>query len=210
MNTYDTDTKKLTCTCKDWTESRKEFSLNDPRRLCKHIINQLDINNLPNEIKRFKTSIKFYQEKEKGYNKYFDRLIEIPKSNFIAEYTDGDWINIFDNESNRYGFLIKDNEYIWAKSTKPKEHQTIEMFFAKEEYQPVVALSNNEIKNIENSLDNKFTIEEGNFVVTTQERPYEISAKDEKLDTYYDMMSTTNEVVSIDFQEEKYTFSRDK
>jgi len=210
LNTYNTDTKKLTCSCKDWTESRKEFSLNDPRRLCKHIINQLDINNLPNEIKRFKTSITFYQENQKGYNKYFDKLIEIPNSDFIAEYTDGDWINIFDNEFNRYGFLIKDDEYIWAKSTKPKEYQTIEIFFAKEEYQPVVALTNNEIKNIENSLDNKFTIEEGNFVVTTQERPYEISAKDEKIDTYYDMISTTNEVVSIDFQEEKYTFLRDK
>ena len=210
MNTYNTDTKKLTCSCKDWTESRKEFSLNDPRRLCKHIINQLDINNLPNDIKRFKTSITFYQENQKGYNKYFDKLIEIPNSDFIAEYTDGDWINIFDNEFNRYGFLIKDDEYIWAKSTKPKEYQTIEIFFAKEEYQPVVALTNNEIKNIENSLDNKFTIEEGNFVVTTQERPYEISAKDEKIDTYYDMISTTNEVVSIDFQEEKYTFLRDK
>ena len=64
MNTYDTDIQNLTCTCKDWQETRKDYTTNDPRRLCKHIINKLDINNLPSSIKYFKESIEFYQEKE--------------------------------------------------------------------------------------------------------------------------------------------------
>ncbi len=210
MNIYNTDIAKLTCTCKDWIETRKDYPIDDPRRLCKHIINKLDINNLPTKIKRFQASIQLYQEQEKGYNKYFDKLIEIPKSDFIAQYTDGDWINIFDKESNRYGFLLQDYEYIWAKSTKPKDYKTVETYFAKREYQPIIPLTVEEIKNIENSLENKFEISEGNYVITIKERPYEIDAKDKKLDTYYDNIHATNESIFIEFQGEKYTFLRDK
>ncbi|HHH54782.1 MAG TPA: BREX system Lon protease-like protein BrxL, partial [Bacteroidetes bacterium] len=181
-----------------------------PRRLCKHLIDQLDIDNLPTSIKKFQASIQFYQDKKKGYNKYFNELIEVPYTDFVAEYNDGDWINIFDNESNRYGFLIKDDEYIWAKSSKPKNYKIIETFFARKEYQPVVPLTGEEIKNIESSLENKFHVEEGHYVITTQERPYEIRAKNESLETYYDMMHVTNEEIFIEVQGEKYTFLRDQ
>jgi len=210
MNIYDTDIKNLTCTCKDWTETRKIYPVNDPRRLCKHLISQLDINDLPLEIKRFQASIQLYQDKKKGYNKYIDRLIEIPETDFVAEYNDGDWINVFDNESNRYGFLIKDDEYIWSRSSKTKNYKIIETFFAQKEYQPVVPLTGEKIKNIESSLENKFNVEEGHYVITTKERPYDISAKNQNLETYYDMMHITNEAIFIEVQGEKYTFLRDE
>lgn len=42
MNVYNTDTQMLTCTCKDWEEVRSGYAMDNPRRLCKHIINKLD------------------------------------------------------------------------------------------------------------------------------------------------------------------------
>ena len=209
MNVYKTDTKKLTCSCPNWVESRIKYSISDPRRLCKHIINQLNINELPNEIKRYKASIKFYQDKEKGY-RLFDKQIMIPDTDLVAEYVDGDWINIYDNEANKYGLLVLDENYIWAQSTKPKNYKAVEIFFASREYQLVAPLTDIEIKSIEEKLDSKFKIESGNFVITTQERPYEIIAKDINAETYYDQMYITNETIFIEAQEEKYIFDRDQ
>ena len=54
MNIYNTDTEKLTCSCKDWEEVRSNYSMDNPRRLCKHIINKLDTDNLPTNLKYFK------------------------------------------------------------------------------------------------------------------------------------------------------------
>ena len=79
-----------------------------------------------------------------------------------------------DVNGKKYGLLIQDNEYIWTTSCKPKNYKEIELFFTKEEYQPVIALTKDEIKEIENKLDNQYRIEYGNYVITTQERPYEI------------------------------------
>ena len=66
MNKYNTNIKTLSCSCLDWQESRSQYGLSDPRRLCKHIIKKLDLNNFAFEISKFKESIKFYQEKEWG------------------------------------------------------------------------------------------------------------------------------------------------
>ena len=38
MNEYNTNIKTLSCSCLDWQESRSQYGLSDPRRLCKHII----------------------------------------------------------------------------------------------------------------------------------------------------------------------------
>jgi hypothetical protein len=54
MNLYDTNITKLTCSCKDWEEVRRDYPIDNPRRLCKHIINKLDVNNLSNSLKYFK------------------------------------------------------------------------------------------------------------------------------------------------------------
>lgn len=210
MNTYDTDIQNLTCTCKDWQETRKDYSISDPRRLCKHIINKLDIINLPSSIKYFKESIEFYQEKEKGFTRDFEKVIDIKEANCKALYRDGDWINIFDENGNKYGLLINDNEYVWTTSGKPKNDKEIELFFTKEEYQPVIALTGKEIKEAEDILGNKYRIEYGSYVITTQERPYEISAKDINVEDYYDSMSTTNTTISITVQEKDYKIPRNQ
>ena len=75
MNEYNTEIDKLTCDCKDWTEVRSTYEYKDPRRLCKHIIRKLEMNNLPSELKKFKDLISFYQEKSKGFKTNFDKII---------------------------------------------------------------------------------------------------------------------------------------
>ena len=66
MNSYNTDLVKQTCSCLDWKETRQEYELDDPRRLCKHIINKLDLNNLNDSLKYFRESLEYYQENEKA------------------------------------------------------------------------------------------------------------------------------------------------
>jgi hypothetical protein len=75
MNEYNTNILKLTCSCPDWKETRIQYSTSDPRRLCKHIINKLNFDDLPYSIAKFKESIKFYQEKEWGFKRDFDTIL---------------------------------------------------------------------------------------------------------------------------------------
>lgn len=41
-NYYEVDLNDLTCTCKDWSCRRHNFSKDDDRRLCKHLIEAMD------------------------------------------------------------------------------------------------------------------------------------------------------------------------
>ncbi len=210
MNIYDTDIKNLTCSCKNWMEVRKDYPLDNPKRLCKHIINKLDIMNLPTIINFFKASIEVYQKKEIGFTLDFKNVIDILSANCKVLYRDGDWINIFDENGKQYGLLIKDNEYIWTKKGKPEKYKEIELFFTKEEYQPIVALTEEEIKEVEDILDNKYRVESGNCFITTEERPYDITAKDINIEDYYDSLSATNTTISITVQKKDYNIQRNQ
>lgn len=46
---YDVNIEELTCTCKDWTCRRHNFSKDNPRRLCKHLLQALELNELVTE-----------------------------------------------------------------------------------------------------------------------------------------------------------------
>ena len=74
---YDVDIVNQSCTCNDWILERSNYSKDDPRRLCKHIISTLDINHLSDELKYFKESLKYYQENQKGFTKEFDEVMYI-------------------------------------------------------------------------------------------------------------------------------------
>jgi curved DNA-binding protein CbpA/transcription elongation factor Elf1 len=52
---YATNIINLTCNCPDWRGNRNHFSINDPRRLCKHLIASFEIN----KTKYITNSIKF-------------------------------------------------------------------------------------------------------------------------------------------------------
>lgn len=125
MNTYNTNIIKLTCSCLDWEETRKEYQNNDPRRLCKHIINKLDINNLPSQIYKFKDSIEFYQEKEWGFKRDFDEIIELNNFTLLGNI---DWIDVFDEDGNRYAVKKEYSSIYWSGNIKPNEYQIIEKY----------------------------------------------------------------------------------
>lgn len=170
MNIYNTDTKMLTCSCKDWEETRSIYSMDDPRRLCKHIINKLDINNLPLQIKTFKESIEFYQNKEYGFTKDFEKIIKFPitKLTVLLNY---DWMNIFDSDGNEYGYLNDSytGNHHWSGAKKPVGYEEIESFFKKKYDSKFLGLQGKEksqliqfIKtNIPSKQDVNFSFQEG-------------------------------------------------
>jgi len=146
MNIYDTDIKKLTCSCKDWEEVRCAYSTDDPRRLCKHIINKLDIGNLPKTLKYFKENLEFYKEKEKGFGKEFQTIIPLLDSKYIALYSNDDWTNIYNQDGEHFALIITsfNNDFKWARDKKPKDFQEIEIYFDKNEYLPAIELFSEE------------------------------------------------------------------
>lgn len=146
MNIYDTDTEKLTCICKDWEEVRSGYSMDNPRRLCKHIINKLDTDNLSKTLNYFREDIEFYQSKEKGFGKEFQKIIPLLNSKYIALYNDNDWTNIYNEDGESFALIVTsfNNDFKWAKDEKPKDFQEIEIYFDKDEYLPAIELSDEE------------------------------------------------------------------
>jgi hypothetical protein len=131
MNDYNTNISKLTCSCPDWIEIRQQYKLNDPRRLCKHIINKLDMKKLPPQIAKFKETIAFFQEKERGFENDFDEIIEIDTFTLLGN---SGWINVYDKDGINYGVLIEpfSKNIYWAKKQKPKRFSVIENFLINE------------------------------------------------------------------------------
>ena len=131
MNKYNTNIIKLTCSCPDWKETRQQYEVSDPRRLCKHIINKLDINNLPLEISKFKESIEFYKEKEWGFKRNFDKIFILKNLTLL----DGlDWIDIYDEDGKHYSYLfdIMTRNSIWREDKKPINYKIVENYYLSE------------------------------------------------------------------------------
>ncbi|WP_457598361.1 hypothetical protein [Hydrogenimonas sp.] len=131
MNKYNTDIVKLTCSCPDWKETRSQYPSSDPRRLCKHIIHNLDTGNLPGSIAKFKESIEFYQKQEWGFKRNFDEIIELDNFTLLGSV---DWIDVFDNEGARYAVKKESfsKTFYWANERKPKNYELIEQFLIEE------------------------------------------------------------------------------
>lgn len=131
MNNYNTNIDAITCSCLDWIESRQNFALNDPRRLCKHLINKLNINNLPHEIYKFKEDIEYYQKNGWGFRRDFDEVIKLGTFTLLGTFG---WINVYDENAIKYG-VIKEtfsNEIFWANNNKPTNFSLIEKYLIKE------------------------------------------------------------------------------
>ena len=127
MNKYNTNIDAITCSCLDWIESRQNYALNDPRRLCKHLINKLDIENLPSELFKFKEDISYYQKNEWGFKKDFDELIELDEFTLLGTFS---WINVYDKNAIKYG-VKKDtfsDEIYWTDNKKPQRYEIIEKY----------------------------------------------------------------------------------
>jgi len=210
MNIYDTNIKDLTCSCTDWKETRAMYPIDDPRRLCKHIINKLDTTNLTDNLKYFKEDIEFYQSKEKGYTRDFDNSLYIPLAKCKVNYRDGDWINIFDENGKKYGLLIKDDSFKWSKVGKPRQYKEVELFFTTEEYQPVIPLTSNETKEIEYKFKNKYKIVSSWNIESTKERYYEIETNDSDEDTHLNSIKVSNTTIHITNNQKEYLINRNQ
>lgn len=173
MNVYDMDIEKLTCTCKDWTEVRSGYAMDNPRRLCKHIINKLDTDNLSKTLNYFREDIEFYQSKEKGFGKEFQKIIPLLDSKYIALYNDNDWTNIYNEDGESFALNITsfNNDFKWANDKKPKDFQEIEIYFDKDEYLPAIGLFADEKALILSKIKESYTkayFDDTNFVHTAQ------------------------------------------
>lgn len=131
MNKYNTKITSQTCSCPDWIETRKKYPFNDPRRLCKHLINALDIDNLPSELFKFKEDLSYYQNEGWGFKRDFDEIVEISEFTLLGTFG---WINVYDENAIKYGVRKEtfSNEIFWANNKKPKNFSLIEEFFNKE------------------------------------------------------------------------------
>ena len=181
MNEYNTNVIELTCSCLDWIETRQKYKLSDPRRLCKHIINKLDINNLPPEISKFKGSIEFYQKKEWGFKINFDEIIELDTFTLLGDI---DWIDVFDENGIRYGVKKEpfSRDIYWANNQKPKNFSIIEEFLIKESEKIPLPLEEEEypqiISFIKEVLPHKkdlfISIQDSQYIPTSEGITYDI------------------------------------
>lgn len=198
MNLYNTNITELTCSCKDWAEVRSSYAMDDPRRLCKHIINKLDVNNLPNNLKYFKEDLEFYKDNEKGFNKQFQKIIPLLDSKYLALYNDDDWTNIYGADGEHFALIITsfNNNFKWAKDKKPKDFQEIEIYFDKDEYLPAIELFGDERASIILKIKESYTkpyFEDSNSVHTAKIASYTIL--NEEYESFY--VEATNETVTI-------------
>ena len=129
---YNTDIYNLTCTCKNWKLLRSKFEINDPRRLCKHLMKKLDINTIQGELNRYKLDIKFYKDKNKGFYDDFNEIMDITNTSYKLFYKYAyDWMSIYSQNGEKYGVLTNEynNNIIWAKQYgKPEKYYEIENF----------------------------------------------------------------------------------
>lgn len=198
MNVYDMDIEKLTCTCKDWTEVRSGYAMDNPRRLCKHIINKLDTDNLSKTLNYFREDIEFYQSKEKGFGKEFQKIIPLLDSKYIALYNDNDWTNIYNEDGESFALIITsfNNDFKWANDKKPKDFQEIEIYFDKDEYLPAIGLFADEKALILSKIKESYTkayFDDTNFVHTAQIVSYMVL--NEEYESFY--VEVTNETITI-------------
>ncbi|QOY53323.1 transposase family protein [Candidatus Sulfurimonas baltica] len=194
MNIYDTNTEKLTCTCEDWKQTRKEYPIDDPRRLCKHIINKLDIDNLSDNLKYFKEDIKFYKSKEWGFTKDFEKVLKLPINGYII-LQDHYWMNVYDNNGNKYGYLYDtdNNKHVWAKNEKPVGYKEVENHFRQKHDSKLISFQGNEKstlinfikKNIPSKQDVSFSFEEAYSESFSDSYMFFVNERI-KLDTYYE------------------------
>lgn len=83
---YTVNIKLLTCSCPHFYKKLHGLSLEDPHRLCKHLIKALTINGIPDHLKQYKEDIEWFAKhnsaftsKEKALkNKRWDKRFPLP------------------------------------------------------------------------------------------------------------------------------------
>lgn len=194
---YDVDVVNQSCTCNDWILERSNYPKDDPRRLCKHIINQLDIDNLFSELRYFRDSLQYYQENKKGFRTDFENILYMQNVDCKILYTEHGWIGVFDKNGNEYAFTpySYSGGFKWAKDKKPNKFQEIEIYFDNDEYLPSINWFNDERITVLNLLNEKYSsvsINDGDFVQYAKGRDCQIMCDDT-----LDAITITNESIKV-------------
>ena len=228
-NSYNTNVVNLTCTCEDWKQKRYVYPIDDPRRLCKHIVKKLDINHLPTSIKHYRESISYYQDNEKGFNKFdFKTIIYLPRNDLKIlgdhEYIYDNWMNIFDKEGHEYGFLLSqwNNEFIWAKQKKPIGYEEVEEYFSQPSMKLPMRLQEYEKKEliqyikivIPEKEKSHFRIEEDQYIPTPSHIYYSAGEDNDNIRNIIDheirwIIVKKNEIIIEKYDGKEYLIPRD-
>lgn len=86
---YSVNTKLLTCNCPHFYKKLRGLSLEDPHRLCKHLVKALTISGIPEHLKQYNEDIDWFAQhksaftdKEKALkNKKWDKNFPLPDEN---------------------------------------------------------------------------------------------------------------------------------
>jgi len=128
QGSYTVDTGKLTCTCPDFKKRRFQFNTQDPRRLCKHLLANIDEFSLfdmetANEI--------FHVGTNKGFpiqDRYTKDIDGTPVIVHIPPNRDRPWVNVY-IEQERYGYNVEDHR--WAHGQDPMESEALESWMGR-------------------------------------------------------------------------------
>ncbi len=66
-NFYSVNIKSLTCSCPGFAMNLRVLSLEDPHRLCKHLIKALAVNGIPEYLKQYKEDIEWFAKHNAGF-----------------------------------------------------------------------------------------------------------------------------------------------
>lgn len=223
---YDIDLNYLSCTCPDWIETRQRYEIDNPGRLCKHLISQINLDNLNSELLYYRKDIEFYQKNNLGFKTSFNKVLKIPNTPYRILYNEyADWNDLFDVDANRYAFTLRPYDIPedmigsegcikWAKDEKPLEYKKVEEFFVGEEFQLPFALSEKEQQDLRFNLQMNFkekiqeiSIGHSQYSNTTTRLYYMLNIIFDKKDELYDL-EITNKTITINDGWNEFKFHR--
>ncbi len=113
---YEINLKSLTCSCFSFLVNHSMYSINDPRRLCKHLIKIFsEKNSLPSYLNFYKSEIQLLAEKGTSFypcKHRINALINNKKLEVFAgdydDFEDSPWVTVFyDEKRYLYNFRNK-------------------------------------------------------------------------------------------------------
>ncbi len=88
---YSVNTKLLTCSCPHFHKNLRGLSLEDPHRLCKHLVKALTIKGIPEHLKQYKDDIDWFAQHKSAFtdrekalkNKKWDKNLPLPDGSIL-------------------------------------------------------------------------------------------------------------------------------
>jgi len=212
---YKTNISNLTCCCRNWLLLRSNFDLDDPRRLCKHLIRQMKDSNISAVLNKYKSEIYFYKDKDKGFADTFNYLLNIPNTSYTVMYKHPfEWMSIFDADGKRYGILLDGfGSFFWAKKTgMPELHKEVEEFFLDKRFLVPARLTSDEVNQIKQKIISRVDrIEIANTINSPSYLGYTIEgdelANDEEL--LFSSIHVTDEKIKVQLYNNSFIIQRE-